>query len=54
MDLRQKRKLEQENIKNQKMEEVIIATRKVICKQDIDNTKTTDIAKEAQIGVATL
>ena len=54
MDLRQKRKLEQENIKNQKMEEVLNAALKVFCKQGIDNTKMTDIAEEAEIGIASL
>lgn len=54
MDLRQKRKLEQENIKNQKMEEVIGAALNVFCEQGIDNTKMTDIAEQAQIGIASL
>lgn len=54
MDLRLKRKLEQEKIKNQKMEEVITSAQKVFCKQGIDNTKMTDIAEEAKIGIASL
>jgi len=54
MDLRQKRKLEQENIKNQKMEDVIGAALKVFCEHGIDNTKMTDIAEQAQIGIASL
>jgi len=54
MDLRQKRKLEQENIKNQKKEDVIGAALKVFCKQGIDNTKMTDIAEQAKIGIASL
>ena len=54
MDLRQKRKLEQENIKNQKKEDVIGAALKVFCEQGIDNTKMTDIAEQANIGIASL
>jgi len=54
MDLRQKRKLEQENIKNQKKEDVIGAALKVFCEQGIDNTKMTDIAEQAKIGIASL
>jgi AcrR family transcriptional regulator len=54
MDLRQKRKLELENIKNQKMEAVIGAALKVFLEQGIENTKMTDIAEQAEIGIASL
>lgn len=54
MDLRQKRKQEQEIIKNQKMEEVINTALEVFCRQGIDNTKMTDIAEAAEIGIASL
>ena len=54
MDLRQKRRLELENFKNQKMEEVIASALKVFLKKGIDSTKMTDIAAQAEIGVASL
>lgn len=54
MDLREKRRQEQEEIKKQRMEEVIDAALRVFIKQGIDKTKMTDIAEEAQIGVASV
>lgn len=54
MNLKEKRKIEQEIQKNQKKEEVIEAALKVFKIQGIENTKMTDIAKEAEIGVASL
>lgn len=54
MDLREKRKQEQEEIKKQRMDEVIDAALRVFIKQGIDKTKMTDIAEEAEIGVASV
>lgn len=54
MDLREKRKQEQDAIKKQRMDEVIDAALRVFIRQGIDKTKMTDIAEEAQIGVASV
>jgi AcrR family transcriptional regulator len=54
MNLREKRKQEQEEIKKQRMDEVIDAALRVFIKQGIDKTKMTDIADEAEIGVASV
>lgn len=54
MNLREKRKMEIENQKNQRMEEVIIAALEVFKKQGIENTKIVDIADKAEIGVASV
>lgn len=54
MGLREKRKLEVQIQKDQRKEEVIKAAISVFKINGIDNTKMTDIADKAQIGVATL
>ena len=54
MDLREKRKIELENQKNQRKEEVISAALEVFKKQGVENAKMTDIAKKAEIGVASV
>lgn len=54
MDLREKRKLEVENQKNQRKEEVIFAALEVFKEHGIENTKVVDIAKKAEIGVASV
>lgn len=54
MILNEKRKIELENQKNQRKEEVILAALDVFKKQGIENTKMTDISKKAQIGIASV
>lgn len=54
MNLREKRKMEQEEQKKQRKEEVISAALEVFKKQGIENTKMTDIADKAEIGVASV
>lgn len=54
MDLREKRKIEIDNQKKQRKEEVVLAASEVFKKQGIENTKMTDIAKKAEIGVASV
>ena len=54
MDLREKRKIEIENQKNQRKEEVIIAALEVFKKEGIENAKIVDIAERAEIGVASV
>lgn len=54
MDLKKKRKIELENQKEQRKEEVILVAVEVFKEKGIDNTKMTDIAEKAQVGVATV
>lgn len=54
MELKEKRKIEQENLKRQRKEEVITAALEVFKIQGIENTKMTDIAEKAEIGVASV
>lgn len=54
MDLREKRKIELGNEKNHRKEDVIFAALEVFKKQGIENTKMTDIAKKAEVGVASV
>ncbi len=54
MNLREKRKVEIENQKNQRKEEVIAAALEVFKKQGIENTKIVDIAEKAEVGVASV
>lgn len=54
MDLREKHMVEIENQKNQRKEEVIIAALELFKKDGIENTKISDIAKKAEIGVASV
>lgn len=54
MDLREKRKIEIDNQKKRRKEEVVLAASEVFKKQGIENTKMTDIAEKAEIGVASV
>lgn len=54
MNLKEKRKIELDNQKNQRKEEVISAALEVFKIQGIENTKMTDIAEKAEIGVASV
>ncbi|MGH4119883.1 TetR/AcrR family transcriptional regulator [Clostridium sp.] len=54
MNLKLKRKLEMDNQKEKRKEEVVIAAIQVFKEKGIDNSKMTDIAKRAEIGVATV
>lgn len=54
MDLREKRKREQEELKEQRKEEVVEAAVEVFKKHGIENAKMTDIAVEAKVGVASV
>lgn len=54
MDLREKRKRELEELKEQRKEEVVAAAVEVFKKQGIENTKMTDIADAAKVGVASV
>lgn len=54
MDLKVKRKLEMDNQKEKRKEEVVIAAISVFKEKGIDNSKMTDIAERAEIGVATV
>lgn len=54
MDLKNKRKEEIELLKEGRKEEVILAAMEVFKQKGIDNTKMTDVAKQAQIGVASV
>lgn len=54
MNLKAKRKMELDNQKNQRKEEVVSAALEVFKKQGIENTKMTDIAETAEIGVASV
>jgi len=54
LNLREKRKLEVQSLIEQRKEEVVKAAISVFKVNGIDNTKMTDIALEAQIGVASL
>ncbi|MCX7774426.1 MAG: TetR/AcrR family transcriptional regulator, partial [Clostridia bacterium] len=53
-DLREKRRMEQEDLINKRKDEVIAAALEVFKKSGIENTKMTDIAEKAQIGVASV
>lgn len=54
MDLKTKRKIELDNQKNQRKEEVISAALEVFKTQGIESTKMTDIAEKAEVGVASV
>lgn len=54
MDLKAKRKIELDNQKNQRKEEVISAALEVFKTQGIESTKMTDIAEKAEVGVASV
>ncbi|MBU3110132.1 TetR/AcrR family transcriptional regulator [Clostridium lacusfryxellense] len=54
MDLKIKRNLEMENQKKKRKKEVVIAAISVFKENGIDNSKMTDIAERAEIGVATV
>lgn len=54
MDLREKRKAETQSLKEKRREDVILAAIDVFKNNGIDNTKMTDIAEKAEIGVATI
>lgn len=54
MNLKEKRKIELDNQKNQRKEEVISAALEVFKKQGIESTKMTDIADKAEVGVASV
>lgn len=54
MNLKEKRKIELDNQKNHRKEEVILAALEVFKKKGIENTKMTDIAEKAEIGVASV
>lgn len=50
----ERRKRELEEVKKVRMKEVIEKAAIIFCENGIDNTKVTDIAKEANIGVASV
>ncbi|NTV89349.1 MAG: TetR/AcrR family transcriptional regulator [Clostridiales bacterium] len=52
MSLREKRKSELESQKSKRKDEVIAAALELFMKNGIENTKMTDIAEKAEIGVA--
>ncbi len=54
MDLKTKRQMELEYQKEQRKEEVIKVAIQVFKEQGIENTKMTDIAQRAEVGVATV
>lgn len=54
VDLKDKRKQEVELLKEGRKEEVVLAAIEVFKQKGIDNTKMTDVAKEAQIGIASV
>lgn len=54
MNLKAKRKLEMDNQKEKRKEEVVLAAIEVFKEKGIDNSKMTDIAEKAEIGVATV
>lgn len=54
MNLKAKRKLEMDNQKEKRKEEVVLAAIEVFKEKGIDNSKMTDIADKAEIGVATV
>lgn len=54
MDLREKRKQEIEAQKEQRKEEVVVAAIEVFKAKGIENAKMTDVAVEAQVGVASV
>lgn len=54
MNLKVKRQLEMDNQKEKRKEEVILAAIEVFKDNGIDNSKMTDIAERAEIGVATI
>lgn len=54
MDLREKRRMEMAKEKKKRKEEVVKASIDVLCKIGIENTKMTDIAEAAEVGVASL
>ena len=54
MDLKAKRKQEVESQKEQRKEEVVAAAIEVFKRKGIENTKMTDVADEAHVGVASI
>lgn len=54
MELKEKRKQEQESAKNQRKEEVIVAALDIFKTKGIESTKMTEIAERAELGVASL
>lgn len=54
MDLKVKRKLEMDDQKGKRKEEIILAAIEVFKEKGIDDSKMTDIAEKAEIGVATV
>jgi AcrR family transcriptional regulator len=54
MNLKVKRKLEMDNQKKKRKEVVVLAAIAVFKEKGIDNSKMTDIAERAEIGVATV
>ena len=49
-----KRKVEFEQSKKKRMEYIVEKAAEIFCAQGIDNTKVTDIAKAADVGVASV
>ncbi|WP_139904949.1 TetR/AcrR family transcriptional regulator [Clostridium thermarum] len=54
MNLKEKRKIETDNLKEQRKEEVVTAAIEIFKEKGIDNTKMTDIAEKAEVGVASV
>ena len=54
MDLKVKRKLEMDDQKEKRKEDIVLAAIEVFKEKGIDNSKMTDIAEKAEIGVATV
>ena len=54
MNLKIRRKLEMDNQKKKRKEQVVLAAIEVFKEKGIDNSKMTDIAKKSEIGVATV
>jgi AcrR family transcriptional regulator len=54
MDLKVKRKLEMDNQKEKRKDQMVYAAIEVFKEKGIDNSKMTDIAERAEIGVATV
>ncbi|WP_163192886.1 TetR/AcrR family transcriptional regulator [Clostridium thermarum] len=54
MNPKERRKVEIDNLKEQRKEEVVSAAIEVFKEKGIDNTKMTDIAEKAEVGVASV
>lgn len=52
--MKEKHKIELENQKNKRKEEVILAALDIFKEKGIENTKMTDISKKAKIGIASV